>query len=175
VVGLPRDEELQLSRITLGLLAASGVILAVVLGSVAIWSGGNDDDTQAVPTTSLRQPVKVIIAGTNDALEPVTDGGIVGEGSFRASGGIADHGSATAHRWVMGSEATGLKIALRFITQGQKGAVTYVVRIDTTRRPVISRWMIESGTEAYKGLHGRGIETENATYTVSTLRGKVWR
>jgi hypothetical protein len=175
VVGLPRDEELELSRITLGLLAASGVILAAVLGSVAIWSGGNNDDTQAVPTTSVRQPVKVIIAGTNDALEPVTDGGLAGEGTFRASGAITDNGTVRGYRWVMGDETTGFKIALRFITKGQKGAVTYVVRIDTTRRPVISRWTIESGTKAYKGLHGKGIETENATYTVSTLRGKVWR
>jgi hypothetical protein len=172
---LARDEELRLSRITVGLLAASGVILAAVLGSVAIWSGGNDGDPQAVPTTSVRQPVKVIIAGTNDALEPVTDGGMVGEGTFTASGAIADHGSVTAHRWVMGNETTGFKIALRFITKGEKGAITYVVRIDTTRRPVISRWTIESGSRAYKGLQGKGIETENATYTVSTLRGKVWR
>ena len=74
-----------------------------------------------------------------------------------------------------GDEATGWLISLRYVTKGKKGAVTYVVRIDTTRRPVISRWTIESGTKAYKGLRGKGIETENATYTVSTLRGKVWR
>jgi hypothetical protein len=66
-------------------------------------------------------------------------------------------------------------ISLRYVTKGKKGAITYVVRIDATRRPVISRWTIESGTKAYKGLRGKGIESENATYTVSTLRGKVWR
>jgi hypothetical protein len=164
------------SRITLGLLAASGVILAAVLGSISIWSSGNNDDAQAVPTTSVvRQPVKVVIAGTNDALEPVTDGGITGEGTFRASGAITDHGTALAYRWVMGDETNGVKIALRFVTKGQKGAVTYVVRIDPTRRPVISRWTIESGTKAYEGVQGRGIESENANFTVSTLRGKVWR
>jgi hypothetical protein len=163
-----------LSRIQLGLLALSVLIVVAVFAAIAMWSGGEDSQV-ASATSADRKPVKVIIAGTNDALEPVTDGGIVGEGTFRASGAITDHGTVRAHRWVMGDEATGFKIALRFITEGQKGAVTYVVRIDTTRRPVISRWTIESGTRAYKGLHGKGIETENATYTVSTLRGKVWR
>ena len=47
-----------------------------------------------------------------------------------------------------------------------------MVKIDTTRRPVSPRWWIESATGAYKGLQGRGEEAENATYTVSTLRGK---
>jgi hypothetical protein len=163
-----------LSRIQLGLLALSVLIVVAVFAAIAMWSGG--EDVQVASATSAdRKPVKVIIAGTNDALEPVTDGGIVGEGTFRASGAITDHGTVRAHRWVMGDETTGFKIALRFITKGQKGAVTYIVRIDTTRRPVISRWTIESGTRAYKGLQGKGIETENATYTVSTLRGKVWR
>ena len=50
-----------------------------------------------------------------------------------------------------------------------------MVRIDATRKPVTSRWTIESGTKAYKGLHGEGNETENANYTTSYLRGKVWR
>jgi hypothetical protein len=165
-----------LSRIQLGLLALSVVIVVAVVAVNAMWSG--DDDPQVASATSTeRRPVKVIIAGTNDAKEPggVTDGSIVGEGTFRASGAITDHGTVRAHRWVMGDETTGVKIALRFITKGQKGAVTYVVRIDTARRPVISRWTIESGTQAYKGLQGKGIETENATFTVSTLRGKVWR
>jgi hypothetical protein len=176
VVGLARDEEPQLSRITLGLLAASGVILAAVLGSVAIWSGGNDDKAQAVSTTpTVRKPVKVVIAGTNDALELVTDGGITGEGTFKATGAIVDHGTATGYRWQKGDEATGYLISLRYVTKGKKGGITYVVRIDTTRRPVISRWTIESATKAYNGLQGKGIESENANYTVSTLRGNVWR
>ena len=66
-------------------------------------------------------------------------------------------------------------ILLRYVTWGKKGTITYGVTIDISRRPVISRWKIESATKAYKGLQGKGIETENATYTVSTLRGKVWR
>jgi hypothetical protein len=66
-------------------------------------------------------------------------------------------------------------IALRYVTKGQKGAITYVVRIDATRLPPTSRWTIESGTKAYKGLQGEGNETEYARYTVSTLRGTMWR
>ena len=174
VIGLGRgDKEFRLTRITLGLLVVSGVILAAVLGSVAIRSGGNDDGAQAVPAASVRQPVKVIIAGTNDALEEETDGGIAGEGTFRATGAITDTGTVTGYRAL--SVLDPRVILLRFATKGKKGAITYLVRIDTTRRPVISRWRIESATKAYKGLHGKGIETENATYTVSTLRGKVWR
>jgi poly(3-hydroxybutyrate) depolymerase len=157
------------SPVRLGLVLAMGVVLAVAVGaSVAILSGG--EDTQAAPSATPGKPVKIVIAGTNDALEPQTDGGIVGEGTFRASGAITDKGTVTAYRGVNG----GL-ILLRFVTKGEKGAISYLVNIDTTRRPVVSRWRIESATRAYKGLHGKGTETENATYTVSTLRGKVWR
>jgi hypothetical protein len=66
-------------------------------------------------------------------------------------------------------------ILLRFLTRGKKGEIIYLVRIDTTQRPVLSRWTIESGTRSYKGLHGEGTETENALFTVSTVRGTVWR
>ena len=118
--------------------------------------------------------VKVVIAGTN-AKTDVTDGSLAGKGTFKASGAITDEGVALAYRTVKGDLAAEEFITLRFVTKGKKGAITYVVRIDTTRRPVVSRWKIESSSRAYKGLRGQGIETENATYTVSTLRGKVWR
>ena len=146
---------------------------AVALVVLAASSCGGDDPT--VTQKPVEEKVKVIIAGTNDALEPVTDGGITGEGTFRASGAVTDNGTARGYRWVTGGEATGWLIALRYVTKGKKGAITYVVRIDTTRTPVVSRWTIESGTKAYKGLHGEGTETEDARYTVSTLRGTVWR
>jgi len=172
---LASSEEPLLSRVTLGLLAASGIMLAAVLGSIALWSGGgNDNDARAVSTTSaVKQPVKVIIAGTNDAKEEVTDGGIAGEGNFRATGAVTDKGTVRAYRGL--SVLDPRVIILRFVTKGENGAITYLVRIDTSRRPVISRWTIESGTKAYKGLHGKGTESENGTFTVSTLRGKVWR
>lgn len=159
----------------LGALVMSGLTLGVVVIALIITSSGGDDAKVASTDTADRKPVKVVIAGTNDALEPVTDGGITGEGTFRASGAITDSGTARGYRWLRGDEATGFLISLRYVTKGKKGAITYVVRIDTTRRPVISRWTIESGTKAYKGLQGKGIESENATYTISTLRGNVWR
>jgi hypothetical protein len=165
-----------LSPVRLGLLAASGVVLCVaVVASVAIWSGGEDVDAAPIAASSGGKPVRIVIPGTNDALEPVTDGGITGEGTFRASGAITDSGTARGYRWVEGDEATGYLISLRYVTKGKKGAITYVVRIDATQQPPTSRWTIESGTKAYKGLKGEGTESENARYTVSTLVGKVWR
>ena len=157
----------------MGLLVALGVVLSVaVVASLATWVGSNDPEVAAgVPPS--QKSVKVIIAGTNDAKEEVTDGGIVGEGTFRASGAITDKGTARAYRGV--SILNDGLILLRFVTKGEEGGITYMVRIDTTRRPVVSRWTIESATRAYKGLHGKGTETENATFTVSTLSGKVWR
>ena len=159
----------------LGALVVSGVIAGVVVVALITTSRGGDDVKVASTDTADHKPVQVVIAGTNDALEPVTDGGITGEGTFKASGAITDSGTARGYRWVQGDEATGWKISLRYVTKGKKGAITYVVRIDTTRRPVKSRWTIESGTKAYKGLQGEGNESENATYTTSYLRGMVWR
>jgi hypothetical protein len=159
----------------LGALVFSGLTLAaIVIALIATSSGGDDAKVASVDTTD-RKPVTVVIAGTNDALEPVTDGGITGEGTFRATGAITDSGTARGYRWLKGDEATGWQISLRYVTNGKKGAITYVVRIDTTRRPITSRWTIESGTKAYEGLQGEGNETENATFTTSYLRGTVWR
>ena len=103
----------------------------------------------------------------------MTDGGIAGLGIFKASGAITDRGTVTTYRGLTGVNDS--VILLRYVTKGRKGAISYLVRIDTTRRPVISRWKIESATKAYKGLQGAGTETENASFTVYTLRGKVWR
>ena len=114
--------------------------------------------------------VKVIIAGTNDRIPPPTDGSLAGKGTFKASGAITDAGTALGYRTV---RADGTLITLRFVAKGKKGTITYVVKIDTNAGT--SRWTIASGTKAYKGLHGKGTETENASYTVSTLRGTVSR
>jgi DNA-binding beta-propeller fold protein YncE len=112
--------------------------------------------------------VTVRIAGTNDGGDRVTDGGVAGTGRFTASGAIRDKGKVTGYRTVKGAFIT-----LRFVSVGTKGTITFVVKIDTNVGT--SRWTITSGTRAYKGLHGRGIERENADYTVSTLTGTVWR
>ena len=111
--------------------------------------------------------VKVVIAGTNDKYD-VHDGSLAGIGTFKASGAVTDTGKALAYRTV-GSQGT--LITLRYVTKGKKGTITYVVKIDTNAGT--SRWTIASSSGAYKGLHGKGSETENAIYTVSVLRGTV--
>ena len=162
------------SPMRLALVLTGGFfVVVVVVASIVTFSGGDDAQSASNTTSSEGKPVKVVIAGTNDAKEEVTDGSIAGEGTFNASGAITDRGTVRGYRGL--SVLNEQVILLRYVTKGRKGAITYLVRIDTTRRPVISRWTIESATKAYKGLHGKGIESENATYTVSTLRGKVWR
>jgi hypothetical protein len=111
--------------------------------------------------------MKVVIAGTNDKFD-VRDGSLAGRGSFKATGAITDAGPALAYRTVT---ADGRLITLRFVTKGRKGALTYLVKIDTTAGT--SRWTILSGTKAYNGLHGKGTESESVGYTISTLRGTV--
>jgi len=115
--------------------------------------------------------VTVRIAGANNG-QDVTNGGVAGRGHFTASGAITDKGTVVAYRTVKGSLPGGL-ITLRFVTFGKKGTITFVVKIDTSVGT--SRWTITSGTKAYKGLHGKGTERENADHTVSTLTGTVLR
>jgi hypothetical protein len=162
----------RLSWLQVGLLVSSVVILAAVIGAITIWSGG-DDAHVASPTPAEKRPVKVVITGTESAGEEVIDGGIAGLGIFKASGAITDQGTDTTYRKLTGPNDS--IILLRYVTKGKKGVISYMVKIDTTRRPVRPRWRIESATGAYKGLQGKGDESENATYTVSTLTGRVWR
>ena len=111
--------------------------------------------------------VTVRVVGANDGREP-EDGSLAGTGRFTAAGAITDNGKALVYRTKKGA-----LITLRYVTVGQKGTITFVVRIDTIL--ATSRWTITSGTKAYKGLHGKGTERENAQYTVSTLTGSVSR
>ena len=60
-----------LSRMWLGALVVSGVILGVVVVALITTSWGGNDAKVASTDTTARKPVKVVIAGTNDALEPV--------------------------------------------------------------------------------------------------------
>jgi len=168
-----RGRTRRLPRLTVvraGLLV-SLCALVVALGAMEIWSRG-DDAPVASATAADKRPVRVVITGTESAKEEVTDGGIAGLGIFKASGAIADRGTVTTYRGLTGPSDS--VILLRHVTKGREGGITYMVKIDTTRRPVRPRWWIESATGAYKGLQGRGDESENATYTVSTLRGRVW-
>jgi hypothetical protein len=115
------------------------------------------------PVTGGR--VTVRIAGANDGRD-VGDGSLAGTGHFTAAGAITDKGKALVYRTKKGA-----LIILRYVTIGEKGTITFVVRIDTIL--ATSRWTITAGTKGYKGLHGKGTERENAQYTVSTLTGSV--
>ncbi len=126
---------------------------------------GGPEDASVVATSSHQ--VKVRITGANNGQE-VTNGGVAGIGRFSAAGAITDNGTAVAYRTLKAA-----LITLRFVNAGAKGTITFVVKIDTNVGT--SRWTITSGTKAYKGLHGKGIERENVDYTVSTLTGTVWR
>jgi hypothetical protein len=136
-----------LSRMWLvALLVALGIALGVAaLAAFAASSGDN--------ATSSGDRVKVIIAGTNDALEEQVDGGITGEGTFRATGAITDRGTARGYRGL--STLDPKVILLRFVTKGKKGAITYAVTIDTKPRPVISRWKIQFRDEGVQRATGR--------------------
>jgi hypothetical protein len=124
----------------------------------------------ASPSVSeLAGSVEVRIAGANNGKD-VTDGGVSGRGRFTATGAVSDRGTVVAHRTVKGSLPGGV-IALRFVTNGLRGSITYLVTIDTGSDS--SRWRISSATGRYKGLHGHGIERENDAHTVSTLVGTV--
>ena len=152
-------------------VAACVVLVGVTVFAVFERTAESQSSSPARTARSsfLGGKVKVVIAGTNDKYD-VRDGSLAGTGTFKASGAITDAGTALAYRTV---RADGTLITLRFVAKGKKGTITYVVKIDTNAGT--SRWTIASGTKAYKGLHGKGTETENASYTVSTLRGTVSR
>jgi hypothetical protein len=116
--------------------------------------------------------VTVRIADMNNKQkgDAVTNGGVAGIGHFMASGAISESGKVVVYRTVKMP-----LITLRYVTAGKKGTITFVVKIDTKVVPSTSRWTITSGTKAYTGLHGAGIESENADFSVSTLIGTVTR
>lgn len=114
-----------------------------------------------------RGKVRVVVSFTNNG-QDVSDGSVAGKGHFTAKGAIADRGKVVIYR-----TRKDALITLRYVAAGKKGTITFVIKIDTTVGT--SRWAIASGTRAYRRLHGRGVERENAQYTVSTLTGTVWR
>jgi hypothetical protein len=109
----------------------------------------------------------VRMAFTNNGAD-IENGGMAGTGRFTAAGAIKDRGRLVVYRTKQDA-----LITLRFVAVGKRGRLTFLVKIDTMVGT--SRWTIASGTKAYRGLHGKGTEHENATYTVSTLTGTVWR
>ena len=66
---------------------------------IVTLSGGDDAQPASDTAQSERTPVKVVIAGTNDANGAQTEGYIAGIGTFKATGAITDHGSVTGTGW----------------------------------------------------------------------------
>ena len=145
----------------------SRITFCRALGAVTIAAALASVTAAAASSAGARVTVRIAASGPDNGHE-VTNGGVAGTGHFRASGAITDRGTETTYRTMKGA-----LITLRFVAVGKKGKITFVVKIDTSVGT--SRWTITSGTKAYKGLHGKGIERENAQYTVSTLTGTVWR
>ena len=157
-------------RIRMAAVACVVLVGAIVFAVFERTAESQNSSRALTPRSGIAGgKVKVVIAGTNDKYD-VEDGSLAGTGTFQASGAVTDTGKALAYRTV-GSQGT--LITLRYFTKGKKGTITYVVKIDT--KAGTSRWTIASGSGAYKGLHGKGRETENAAYTVSVLRGTVSR
>ena len=122
------------SPMRLALVLTGGFFVVVVVVAVlATRSGGNDAKTASnVTTPAEKRPVKVVITDTERAQEEETDGGIAGLSIFKASGAITDRGTVTTYRGLTGANDS--VILLRFVTKGKEGGITYLVKIDTTRR-----------------------------------------
>ena len=142
--------------------------------SVWVSSFASNTLTRINSTLSRKQvgTITVRISHTNDKhlCDKDPTGCKPGVGNFIASGAISDQGKVVAQR----TEKPPL-ITLRFVTSGSKGTITFVVKIQTNLVPVTSRWTITSGTKAYKGLHGVGIESDSANFTFQTMTGTVSR
>jgi hypothetical protein len=152
-------QRVRIRGLSLGLLLSAAALAGASLSIAPSVAHARDD--------SEGGKVTVRITGTNDRRD-VTNGGVAGVGRFTASGAITDKGAVTGYRTVKGA-----LITLRFVSVGKKGTITFVVKIKTNIGS--SRWTIASGTKAYKGLHGKGTEHENADFTASTLTGTVSR
>ena len=143
------------------------IVLAALAGlAVAAVSSASGGIKGAAAGGKLTVRISDMNAGGKG--DSVTNGGLAGTGHFTASGAISEKGKAVVYRTVKDP-----LITLRYVIAGKKGTITFVVKINTVIGS--SRWTITSGTKAYKGLHGKGSERENADYTVSTLTGTVWR
>ena len=141
----------------------------------SVWVSSFASNTLTrINTTAARSDaggtVTVRISGMNEGQQgdQVTNGDVAGIGRYVASGAVSDEGKVVVYRTVKGP-----LITLRYVTIGKKGTITFLVKIDTDFGT--SRWTITSGTKAYDGLQGEGIESENSDYTVSTLTGSVSR
>jgi hypothetical protein len=147
------------------LLVSIAVIVAIAVGALALLHAARKPTSGATPSLAHGGRVRVWVANGNNG-QDVTNGGVAGRGHFHATGAISDRGTVVTYRTLKGA-----LIKLRYVTTGAKGTITYLVKINPSKGT--SRWTIRSATGRYKGLHGRGTETENADYTISILTGTI--
>jgi hypothetical protein len=145
-------------------ITRSSVLGLVTLAAVLATATATASNT---PEELKDGKVLVRMTFTNNG-EDVSDGSLAGTGRFTAAGAISDRGKLIIYR-----TRKGALIILRCVTLGKKGKIAFLVKIDTNVGT--ATWAIASGTRGYRGLHGKGTEHENATYTASTLTGRVWR
>ena len=152
-------------------LVSAAVVIAIAFGALALLHVARKPVTTGVtPSLAARSRVRVWIANGNNGLN-VSNGGVAGRGHFRATGAISDTGTVVTYR-----TDTGALITLRYVTTSTKGTITYVVKITPYTGTGSSRWTITSATGRYKGLQGKGTESENPPeYTISILTGTIWR
>jgi hypothetical protein len=156
----------------MGKVALIPIMLVALVGLAYVAVSSASSTLIHIDSTTGRDAsggvIKVRIWGANKGQKGdlVTNGGVAGIGRFVASGAISERGKVVVYRTVKGPFIT-----LRNVTIGKKGTITFLVKINTDANT--SRWTITSGTKAYRGLYGKGVETENADFTVSTLTGTV--
>lgn len=150
-------------------LVSAVIVIALAVGSLALLHSARKPLTTGVtPLLGDGGRVRVWIANGNNG-QDVTNGGVAGRGHFKATGAIDDTGTVVGYRRVKGA-----LITLRYVTTSTKGTITYVVKINAGTGT--SQWTITSATGRYKGLHGRGTESENPPYyTISILTGSLSR
>jgi hypothetical protein len=149
------------------LLVSIAVMVAIAVGALALLHAARKPTTGVTPSLADGGRVRVWIANGNNG-QDVTNGGVAGRGHFHATGAISERGTVVTYRKLKGA-----LIKLRYVTTSAKGTITYLVKINPSRGT--SRWTITSATGQYQGLHGRGTESENASYTISILVGTVRR
>jgi uncharacterized membrane protein len=100
----------------------------------------------------------------------VTNGGLSGTGHCTMTGAINDQGKATDYRKQIANTAL-----VRRVVVARKGMIAFLIRISlgTGSEP---SWSVQSGSGAYRGLHGKGREVvDNFSSTPATfvMKGTV--
>src|SRR5579859_5646054 len=127
------------------------VVVALVAGTLALA-------TQAALAASRQAGLSgpITVKFTEKVTRGITDGSVSGRGQFTMTGVISDKGPVTEYRTLTG----GTVVFIRRVAVGKKGTITFFINFQLGQPGQIF-WTIQSGTGAYKGLHGQGFEVVN--------------